>query len=69
MKLEITDEWLLSLDEKTPEPSGYITPRERAEVARRREIAQTAALQASPSRETNKRETNKADARTIAASK
>ncbi len=45
MKLEITDEWLLSFDEKIPEPSGYITPRERAEVARRRESAQTAALQ------------------------
>ncbi len=32
MNLEITDEWLLSFD-KTPEPSGYITPRERASVA------------------------------------
>jgi len=64
MKLEITDEWLLSFDEKTPEPSGYITPRERAEVARRRESAQTAALQVPSSQEINK-----AEARTIAARK
>lgn len=64
MKLEITDEWLLSFDEKTPEPSGYITPRERAEVARRRESAQAAALQVPSSQEINK-----AEARTIAARK
>lgn len=62
MKLEITDEWLLSFDESTPEPSGYITPRERAEVARRRESAQTAALQLSPVQETSKAEAREASA-------
>ncbi len=64
MKLEITDEWLLSFDESTPEPSGYITPRERAEVARQRESAQMAALQSSPSQEANK-----ASAKAVATNK
>lgn len=54
MNLEITDEWLLSFDDKTLEPSGYITPQERADVARRRESTQTVALQTPPVQEASK---------------
>lgn len=64
MKLEITDEWLLSFGEETPEPSGYITPRERADAARRHEVAQATAKNAPLLRNTNK-----AEVRTIAARK
>jgi len=39
MKLNISAEWLTSSD-ATPEPSGYVTPRDRAELTLRREAAQ-----------------------------
>jgi hypothetical protein len=55
MKLEITDEWLLSFDDKTPEPSGYVTPNERAEMARRKEGVKPTVLRISRVRKTKKR--------------
>ena len=63
MKLEITDEWLLSFDVETSEPSGYITPRERADAVRRLEVAQTAAKQVPLPRKTNKAEVQTTAAR------
>lgn len=48
MNLEITAEWLKSFDEDIPEPTGAITPRERAELARRLEALKAKTMSEQP---------------------